>query len=264
MKANLSMNLGGHTVVFGGSGEIGRAAVQAAAKSGVKKITFTYGGNKVVADALAEELKRQKVKVFYASVKPSDEVAVRDFLESAVKAQGEEIKHSVYAIGISPNKPFRKQKLETTGPGDDIGARDIFEVNAFGSFITTRAVAERMVKHGVRGTIVAITSTNGINSYSQISASYDASKAAQWMYTRVASEFYAPYGIRINGCAPGWIDTVMNKTLPKSERKKETKRILMGRWAEPEEVAALVIFLLSEASSYICGQNIMADGCYRA
>ena len=104
MKASLSMNLGGHTVVFGGSGEIGRAVVLAAAKSGAKKITFTYGGNKVVADALAEELKRQKVKVFYASVKPSDDVAVRDFLESAVKAQGEEIKHSVYAIGISPNK----------------------------------------------------------------------------------------------------------------------------------------------------------------
>jgi 3-oxoacyl-[acyl-carrier protein] reductase len=258
------MKLTKHAVVFGGSGGIGVTAVRALVASGVKKITFSYGRNVTVADTLAAELKKKKVKVYYASVKPSDKMAVNAFLEDAVTAQGEEINHMVYAIGISPNKAYLKQTLETTGPGDDIGAREIFEINAFGSDVCCRAVAERMKQKKVKGTIAIITSTNGVNSYSKISAHYDASKAAQIMYTRIAAEYYAPFGIRINGVAPGWINTEMNKTLPPAERKKETKRIISGRWAEPEEIAALIVYLLSEASSYICGQNIMADGCYRA
>ncbi len=258
-----NMDLRGHAVIFGGSGGIGQEVVRAIAESGVKKITFTYGGNTAAADALAAELKKRKVKVYYASVKPADEVAVRVFLEAAVQAQGEEVHHMVYAVGVSPNKPFSEQKLESTGSGDNLGARDVFEVNTFGSFITSRAVAERMKSAKVTGTIALITSTNGINSYSQISATYDASKAAQAMYMKVAAEYYAPFGIRINGVAPGWINTDMNKTLPPSERKKETKRIMMGRWAEPSEIAAVVLYVLCDASSYICGQNIMADGAYR-
>ncbi len=261
--AKFSMDLRGHAVIFGGSGGIGQEVVRAIAENGVKKVTFTYGGNKVAADALAAELKKRKINVYYASVKPSDQVAVEAFLEAAVKAQGEEIRYMVYAAGVSPNKPFPKQKLETTGPGDNLGARDVFEINTFGSFITSRAVAERMKAKGVKGSLALGTSTNGINSYSQISATYDASKAAQSMYMKVAAEYYAPFGIRINGVAPGWVNTEMNKTLPPKERKKETERITMGRWAEPVEIASVVVFVLSDASSYLCGQDIMVDGAYR-
>lgn len=261
--AKYSMKLRGHTVVFGGSGDIGMAVVLAAADNGAKRITFTYGGNKAAADALAAELRKRKVKVYYASVKPSDQVAVEAFLEAAVKAQGEEIYHMVYAIGVSPNKAYLKQKLETTGPGDDIGARDIFEINALGSDVCCKAVAKRMVEKNVMGTIVPITSSNGYNSHASLSSPYDASKIAQSKFMRVAAEFFAPLGIRINGCAPGWVNTKMNRTLPPVYRKQETKRIKMGRWIEPEEVAALIIYLLSDASSGICGQDVLIDGCYR-
>lgn len=258
-----TMELHRHTVIFGGSGGIGMEVVRAVVESGVRKVSFTYGGNKAAADALAAELRKRKVKVYYASLNLSDDGAVRAYLDTAVKVQAEEIAHMVFAVGISPNKPFRKQTLETTGPGDDRGAREVFEVNVFGSFITSRAVAERMKQKKVKGTMVIITSTNGINSYSQISAHYDASKAAQAMYMKIAAELYARDGIRINGLAPGWINTEMNKTLPASERKQETARIKMGRWAEPSEIASLAVYLLSDASSYICGQNVMADGAYR-
>lgn len=262
--AKYSMELRRHAVIFGGSGDIGIEVVRAIVDNGVKKISFTYGGNKAVADALAAELRTRKVKVFYASVKPSDKSAVDAFLEAAVKAQGEEIYHMVYAIGKSPNKAYLKQKLETTGPGDNIGARDVFEVNALGSDVCCKAVAERMVKKKVKGSVVTITSTNGYNSYAPISAPYDASKIAQSKYMRIAAEFFAPFGIRINGCAPGWVLTKMNKDLTAAYRKKESKRIGMGRWADPGEIAAVVVFLLSDAASYISGQDIMVDGCYRA
>jgi NAD(P)-dependent dehydrogenase (short-subunit alcohol dehydrogenase family) len=262
--AKFSMEITKHTVVFGGSGDIGMEIVRSAVDNGVKRISFTYGGNKAAADALAAELRKRKVKVFCASVKPSDKKAVNAFLEEAVMAQGEEVNHMVYAIGISPNKSYLKQTLETTGPGDDIGAREIFEINALGSDICCRATAERMVKKKVKGTIVTITSSNGYNSYAPISAPYDASKIAQSKLMRIASEVFDEFGIRINGCAPGWIKTKMNLTLKPAYIKQETKRIGIGRWAEPYEVAAVVIWLLSSASSFVYGQDIIPDGNYRA
>ena len=255
--------LNGHAIVFGASGGIGREIALMLVEQGVTKLTFTYGGNKAAADALASELTHKRVAVHYASVNLSDDGAVRTFLEEAVEALGEEINYMVNSVGISPNKNFEEQRLESIGGGDDKGWRDVFEVNVNGSFITTRAVAERMKLKRVKGSIVLITSTNGINSYSQISAHYDASKAAQAMMMRIAAEEYAAHGIRINAVAPGWINTEMNKTLPPEERAKETSRILSGRWAEPAEIAAPVVFLLSDAASYLYGQNIMVDGCYR-
>jgi NAD(P)-dependent dehydrogenase (short-subunit alcohol dehydrogenase family) len=262
----INFGLSGHSVIFGASGGIGgKIASMIAGEEGVKYISFTYGGNKVAAEQLADSLRLLGVGVYYASVNLSSEVAVNAFLAQAVAAHGgEEISTMVNSVGISPNKPLLEQKLESDGGGDDKGWRDVFEINVNGSFITTRAVASRMKSKGIQGSIVLITSTNGINSYSQISAHYDSSKAAQAMMMRIMAEEFAPYGIRINGVAPGWINTKLNDTLPDEERAHETTRIKMARWAEPEEIALPTVYLLSSGASYICGQNIMVDGCYRA
>jgi NAD(P)-dependent dehydrogenase (short-subunit alcohol dehydrogenase family) len=263
-KSKFFLDLKGHALVFGASGDIGSEVVRQLVANGIKNLTFTYGKNKQAAAELAASISAEGVSVYYESINLSDDSAVHTFLEKAVEVQGEEISSMVFAVGISPNKSFLKQKLETTGPGDDIGWREVFEVNLFGCVIATRAVAERMKRMSVKGAIVLITSTNGVNSYSQISFHYDCSKAAQILFMRGVAEEYAPFGISINGVAPGWILTKMNKTLPEDEREKETKRILMGRWAKPVEVANQIILLISEdASSYVCGQNIMVDGCYK-
>lgn len=262
-KSNSCISLDGHALVFGASGGIGYEIARNLVAKGIKKLSFTYGHNIEAAKKLAEELAADGVACYFDSVNLSDDGAVKSFLDKAVESQGEEVSTMVNAVGISPNKPYFEQTLETTGRGDDIGAREVFEVNVFGSFITTRAVADRMKEKGVKGAIVLITSTNGVNSYSQISAHYDASKAAQIMYMTIAAELYAPASIRINGVAPGWINTSMNKTLPDDEREKETSKIWNGRWAEPEEIASVVSFLCGSESSYIIGQNIMVDGGYR-
>ncbi|OGZ11905.1 MAG: hypothetical protein A2942_01940 [Candidatus Lloydbacteria bacterium RIFCSPLOWO2_01_FULL_50_20] len=253
----------GHALVLGGSGGIGSEIVRAFAANGVKKISFTYGRNGVAAEKLAKELRRAGVKAYFAPVDQSDKSAVETFLDDAVRATGEEIAIAVNAIGISPNKDLEQQTLETTGGGpDDKGWRDVFEVNVFGCFISTRAIAERMKKKRVKGSIVLITSTNGINSQSSISVHYDASKAAQSHMMRILAEHYAPH-VRINGVAPGWIDTQMNATLPASERRKEMKKIWTGRFAEPHEVAKFIVFISGDGGSYTYGQNFMVDGGYR-
>lgn len=139
----------------------------------------------------------------------------------------------------------------------------MFEVNVNGCFLSTRAIAERMKTRKVRGSIVLITSTNGINSQSQISTHYDASKAAQGHMMKIFAEHYAPAGIRINAVAPGWIETSMNDTLPDDERAHEMSKIWADRFAEPHEIAAFAAFVAGTAGSYAYGQNFMVDGGYR-
>ena len=157
-----------------------------------------------------------------------------------------------------PNIPIEQQTLD--GPE---GWRRVFEINVFGCFISTRAIAERMKARGVKGSIVLITSTNGINSQSQISTHYDSSKAAQGHMMKIFAEHYAPADIRINGVAPGWIETSMNDTLPADERANEISKIWARRFAAPHEIASFVVFVGGSGGSYAVGQNFMVDGGYR-
>ena len=76
----------------------------------------------------------------------------------------------------------------------------------------------------------------------------------------------AEHGIRVNAIGPGWVKTGMTEALQKNPERFHaiTSRIPMGRWAEPEDLAGLAVFLASEASSYITGQVIFIDGGYLA
>jgi NAD(P)-dependent dehydrogenase (short-subunit alcohol dehydrogenase family) len=257
-KAKYLNRVDGHALVLGGSGGLGSEIVRALVASGASALTFTYGRNKTAADKLVDELKALGVKTFAAPVEQSNESAFSKLFDDAAAAHGEEVSVAVNSIGISPNVPIEEQTLE----GKD-GWRNVFEVNVYGCFLSTRAIAERMKTKGVRGSIVLITSTNGINSQSQISIHYDSSKAAQGHMMKIFAEHYAPAGIRINGVAPGWIATSMNDTLPDDERAHEMSKIWAGRFAEPREIAAFVAFVCGSGGSYAYGQNFMVDGGYR-
>ncbi len=251
--------LDGHALVFGGSGGLGIEVVRALAANGASFVSFTYGRNRAAAERLADELRALGVGTFIAPLDQTNEASVTKLLEdAAVAAGGREITVAVNTVGISPNVPIEQQTLD----GRD-GWRNVFEVNVFGSFASTRAIAERMKACGVRGAILLITSTNGINSQSQISAHYDASKAAQSHMMKIFAEHYAGAGIRINGLAPGWIDTSLNDTLPADERAKELAKIWAGRFADPSEIAAFAAFLCGSGASYAYGQNFIVDGGYR-
>ncbi len=248
----------GHALVLGGSGGIGSEIVRALAAHGAPAVSFTYGRNRAGAEKLAGELRAAGTATFIAPLDQSSQADVEKLLGDAAAAIGQEVAVVVNTIGISPNVPIEEQALD----GRD-GWRNVFEVNVFGCFVSTRAIAERMKARGVRGTILLITSTNGINSQAQISCHYDASKAAQGHMMKIFAEHYAPAGIRINGLAPGWIETSLNDTLPDDERAKETAKIWTGRFAAPSEIASFAAFLCSSGASYAYGQNFMVDGGYR-
>ena len=111
-----------------------------------------------------------------------------------------------------------------------------------------------------KGSIVNISSTNGINKYYPMTIDYDASKAAVNSLTHNLSLEYAPY-VRVNAIAPGWVKTENEmKDLDLEYIKSEEEKIFLKRFAEEEEIAKIVSFLLSDDASYINNQIIIADG----
>ena len=132
--------------------------------------------------------------------------------------------------------------------------------NVTSTYLMSKYIGREMFekKHGK---IINISSTNGINTFFPTSIDYDASKAAVISLTHNFALEYAPY-VFVNSIAPGWINTEMNKQLPKDLIKEETDKIYLKRFAEVEEIASFVSFMVSDACSYLNGEIIKLDGGY--
>lgn len=132
------------------------------------------------------------------------------------------------------------------------------DINLIAPFVLTKLVGKEMIKQK-SGAIINISSTNGINTYYPTSVDYDASKSGLISLTYDSAVQFAPY-VRVNCVAPGWVNTEMNKELPEDFVKEETERILVKRFAEPKEIAKVVVFLASEDASFVNSTVIKVDG----
>ena len=109
------------------------------------------------------------------------------------------------------------------------------------------------------GSIINVSSTNGIDTIYPESLDYDASKAGVISLTKNLAVAYHPY-VRVNTVAPGWVYTDMNKDLSSSFIKTEEEKILLKRFADPSEIAKVIYFLGTEDASYVNGSVIRVDG----
>ncbi len=134
----------------------------------------------------------------------------------------------------------------------------LFEVNTFGVIHNLQAAARLMRRSG-GGSIVNVGSIVGIQG-NRGQVAYGATKAAILGITKSAAKELAPDGIRVNAVAPGFIDTDMVRGLPDDIRKENLAKIGMNRIGQPEDVAAVVLFLVSDLSSYMTGQVLGVDG----
>lgn len=132
------------------------------------------------------------------------------------------------------------------------------EVNTVAPFLLSKKIGLKM-KENKYGNIVNISSTNGIDTIYPESIDYDASKAALISISNNMANYLAPY-VRVNTICPGWVNTRMNKELDKDYIKEEEGKILLGRFAEPKEIANVVKFLISDEASYINNSIIRVDG----
>jgi len=136
----------------------------------------------------------------------------------------------------------------------------VLHVNLYGSFLCARAALQRMVPQR-RGVILNLTSVHERIAWSGFSA-YTASKAGLSMLTQTLAQEAAPFGVRVLALAPGAIRTPINQDVwsnPESLRDLLTK-IPLGRMGEPEEVARVATFLVSDLASYVTGTTVFCDG----
>ena len=166
----------------------------------------------------------------------------------------EEIKNtSLKLTGIINNAAIAIDTLPEDKTVADF--KKVVSTNLIGPFMIYKYLASLMDK----GFIINIGSTNGIDSYYPYSMDYDASKAGLHILTKDMAVDLGP-NIRVNAVAPGWVETPMNESLTKEYKQEEIKKIIMNRFATPEEIAEVIYFLASDKASYINGAVIVVDG----
>lgn len=136
----------------------------------------------------------------------------------------------------------------------------ILDVNLIGTFLCSKYASKFMLENK-KGVIVNISSTNGLDTYYPESAAYDASKAGIINLTHNMAKEYAPF-IRVNCICPGWMNTDMNKELSMEQIRKEKRKILLNKFANPEDITKTVLFVSSKDASYINDAIIRIDGGY--
>jgi 3-oxoacyl-[acyl-carrier protein] reductase len=132
------------------------------------------------------------------------------------------------------------------------------DVNLNGALYTCRAAARQMAP-ACRGAIVTMGSISGLR-VKESRVAYCASKAAVIHMTRALALDLGSSGIRVNGVAPGIVNTPIQEGNPADAVTALARRSALGRLAAPEEIANVVLFLLSDLASYVTGHTIVADG----
>ena len=229
-------------IVTGAAGDIGAAIARVLAEAGYKVGVLDLDEARVreVASRIAGAVP------LVASV--TDEVSV----EAALDAFGAIPDLGVNNAGIVRFGYLLDQSLEDF--------RRVLDVDLVGIFVVARACARRMVSRG-SGAIVNITSIGGMATGTNAGA-YPAAKAGAAKLTEQMALEWGPQGIRVNAIAPGFIDGGMSAGFfqdPKI-RARRGNAVPLRRLGTPEDVAQAVLFLGSDAASYISGQHVAVDG----
>lgn len=155
--------------------------------------------------------------------------------------------------------PGRPGIEETT----EEGWSKTIDVDLKGTWLGMKAAMPAIRRAG-GGAIVNTSSTYGLVASGHGSAAYSSAKGGVIMLTKAAAAEYARENIRVNCVHPGIIDTPRNRSLPPDWLKGLITKTPLGRMAAPAEIASAVLFLLSDASSYVTGSSLVVDGGYTA
>ena len=251
MSKQVNFGLAGRVVVItGGAQGIGEACARRLVHDGAAVALWDLAD--AVGEKLTAELNAAGGQALYCHCNVANKSEV-DAALAATLARFSHVDGLVNNAGIFKAAPF----LDITEADWDA----VIDVNLKGHFLVGQAVARVMARNG-RGAVVNMSSVNGTLTIPTI-ASYNASKGAINQLTRVMALSLVDHGIRVNAVAPGTIATELARAsvLTSDEaRARIMSRTPMKRLGQPSEIADVVAFLLSDASSYVTGEIVVVDG----
>lgn len=236
-------------LITGSSRGIGRSTAIKYAQNNYN-VVINYNNSYDKARELGDYLvSTYGIEVMIVKADVSNEVEVKDMVDKVISKFGN-IDVLVNNASIAIDSDFTCK--------DSNSFNEILNTNLVGTFLVSKEVSKYM-KDNRSGIIINVSSTNGIDSMYVESLEYDASKAGVISLTHNLAEYLKPY-VRVNCVCPGWVNTDMNKDLDSSYIEEENKRIMLNRFAEPEEIANVIYFLVTDEASYINNSIIKVDG----
>lgn len=236
-------------LVTGGSRGIGRRIAISLSKAGAI-VALTYNVNQILSEQVVQEIIAAGGHALTINMKIEDRLSVKQGISKIADTFGP-INILINNAAIAQEKPF-----ETITDED---WDKMLAVNLKGPFICIQEVLPFMIKKNW-GRIINTVSIGGQwGGFNQVH--YAAAKAGLINLTRSIAKIYSIYGITSNAISPGLVNTDMvQKELSTDAGKEKIRNIPIGRIADPEEIAKVVVFLASEESSYVTGQTINVNG----
>jgi len=231
-------------LITGASGGLGLALANI--MSNDYNLVLTYNTNEKTLKDLEEKLKDvTKIKIIKCDL--TNEEDIKNLVEESIN-EFSKIDVLINNAATCYDEPVELKTKETF--------MKVLDINLVAPFLLSKYVSKHMLEQK-QGKIINISSTNGIDTNYPESVDYDASKAGLISLTKNLAKHYAPY-ITVNAIAPGWIETPMNKDMDENYKKQEEEKILLKRFAKPDEIAHAVLFLCE--NTYINGTVIRVDG----
>ncbi len=235
-------------LVTGASRGIGRAAALALSRAG-SRVAVNYSASKEAALGVVEEIKSAGGEAFAVQADVSRAADAAKMVSEVLERYGR-LDILVNNAGITRDNLLLRLSEDSWDA--------VLDTNLKGVYNCLRAAARPMLRQRF-GRVVNLASVAGLMA-SPGQVNYSAAKAGVIALTRTLAREFGSRNITVNAVAPGFIETDMTRELPGEARESYLKRIALERFGRPEEVAEVIVFLVSPAAGYITGQTVVVDG----
>jgi len=234
-------------IVTGGAQGIGKSIATQLASAGANVVIADVAEG--IAESTAEEISKKGTEAISVSVDVSSLSSVQEMVKKTLDKFGR-IDILINNAGVTRDALVMRMKEEDWD--------FVLDINLKGAFNCIKAVSPIMMRQKY-GKIVNIASIVGISGNAG-QANYSASKGGLIALTKTCAKELASRQINVNAVAPGFIQTSMTERLPLEVKEKLSSQIPLGKLGKPEDVAGVVLFLVSEEASYLTGEVIRVDG----